>query len=75
MNFCNLTILPQELHYTVAKIVGELATPADAKGEIAKTIKVGDTSVEFGSRYVDNQIDKLLNDYQSELYDFRKVRW
>ena len=75
LNFCNLTILPQELHYTVAKIVGELATPAEAKGENAKTIKVGDTSVEFGSRYVDNQIDKLMNDYQSELYDFRKVRW
>lgn len=75
LNFCNLTVLPQELHYTVAKIVGELATPADAKGGNAKVIKVGDTSVEMGGSYIDAQIDKLLNDYQSELYDFRKVRW
>ncbi|MCW6665412.1 hypothetical protein NHG32_06920 [Aerococcaceae bacterium NML191219] len=75
LNFCNLTALPQELHYTVAKIVGELATPDDAKGGIAKVIKVGDTSVEMGGSYMDAQIDRLMNDYQSELYDFRKVRW
>lgn len=75
LNFCNLTALPQELHYTVAKIVGELAMPADAKGGTAKVIKVGDTSVEMGGSYMDAQIDRLMNDYQSELYDFRKVRW
>lgn len=75
LNFCNLTTLPKELHYTIAKIVGDMLIPSEDKSQAAKVVKVGDTSVEFGRSYSDVQLDKLMTTYESELYSFRQVKW
>lgn len=67
LNFCNLEELPKELYYTVARMVGEVLDPT----ETPQSVRVGDTSVDFSK----SAVDKVLNAYESELYEFRKVRW
>ena len=76
LNFCNLTELPEQLYYTVARIVGELVTPVDEKsGGVANKIKVGDTEVNLSPSNLEKAISGIMDDFKSELYAFRKVKW
>lgn len=84
LNYCNLVRIPKELYYVVASMIVAVATDyhaidPDADKKEAKTIKVGDTTIELTAvkttSAVDANMAKVLFDYEHQLNNFRKVKW
>ena len=86
----NLTKLPKELYYLVAKMVCEVAEPEvdESAEEIVnplagvKSLKVGDITVDLSgststakAKDVDEAIQSLLQDYNRQILSVRKLRW
>lgn len=87
-NFCNITVIPVELHYTAVDMccgtylktkssIGELEV-MDPEGDVA-SITEGDVSISYksgtsSSTIMKDTIDRLCNK-KGELIPFRKLRW
>lgn len=72
-NFCNISEIPEALHFTVADMVVDLNKQRTDDVDIKVTsVKMGDTSYSFQA---DSAVDKMIKNYESELIDFRKMRW
>ena len=90
MNFCNRADLPDGLRYVAvdmaageyllfAAAFGRLPPGFNADGTV-KSVKIGDTDVEFSTENVtaasfESAVDVLRNAVKTELYRFRKMRW
>jgi Phage QLRG family, putative DNA packaging. len=89
MNYCNISIIPDELSYTwVAMVASALSTeqinvlrPPVAPVE-AFEVKIGDTTIKPVAAFKTapatptvTVIDDVLRDYQGELNAFRRLRW
>lgn len=90
MNYCNISVIPDELSYTwVAMVASALSTeqmnvlnPPTESSEEGFELKIGDTSIKptgsssgsLSSPTVE-VIKGVLRDYEGELIAFRKLRW
>lgn len=90
LNFTAQAKLPKELYSLVAKMVTEFAEPkADPEADTSvnplanvKSLKVGDITVDLSggsttakAKDVDTDLQKVMQDYESQLVAFRKLRW
>ena len=89
MNYCNISIIPDELSYTwVAMVASALSTEQinvlrpPAEPVEAFELKIGDTSIKPSKAITAvpatptvTVIDAVLRDYQGELNAFRRLRW
>ena len=77
LNFCNREDIPQQLEYIIAKMIGDyvISNYTDQANEDAKSIKVGDTTIQFESNSTNAIVVSFMDDYKSDLYRFRKLEW
>lgn len=89
MNYCNISVIPDELSYVWVAMVASalsqeqinvLVPPVEPKK--AFEMKIGDTSIKPSvaivappSRPTVTVIEQVVRDYQSELNAFRRLRW
>lgn len=71
-NYCNLDVLPEALHFTIADMVVDLQRVRSGDNVAFSDVDMGDTSYSFS---MDNAVDGLVRDYQANLNAFRKLRW
>lgn len=81
LNFTNQKKLPKELYSLVAKMVCEFAEPVEVDTDPmanVKSVKVGDVTIDVsgGHTYsLDAGLQRVLQDYESQLIAFRRLRW
>lgn len=73
LNYCNLTEFPWELRFVAMNMLHALLNPDEANG--AKSISVGDTRVELSRDEATAKAQSLLYNFQSQLQEFRRLRW
>lgn len=67
LNYCNIKEIPAELEETLISMCVDLYKPTAP----VLSMKKGDTNFTYGQ----SPIESLMNDYKSDLNEFRKVRW
>lgn len=83
LNYCNISIVPDELRFVHANMVVDLVKgnqrDASEDGSFSvKSIKEGDATVQFGGVKIDSYeqaMKDLLFNYKEQLNRFRKLRW
>lgn len=82
-SYTNRSKVPQELKFVHANMVIDLITGEERKAnpdeqQEVKSVKEGDTTVQYGSVKVEAReqaTEQLLFDYSKQLNKFRKLRW
>lgn len=83
LTYCNRNDIPSALNFILANMVVDLIHQESRKAEpdeqsTVKSIKEGDTSIEYGSvskTTSEISTENVLYDYKSQLNRFRKLRW
>jgi hypothetical protein len=86
--YCNITIIPDELNFTLAEMISELLHADSASQGLAgdevpigsmKSISIGDFSMSIGGGAADRSYsattDELLIKYAIKLNKFRRMVW
>lgn len=76
-NYCNIDIIPQELHTTHIRMAMDLYRMEQPGGEdaplVETSVKEGDTTVNYGNIQTSEYMSSILKDYKKNLNRFRKV--
>ena len=73
LNYCNLAEFPWEIRFVAMNMLHALLKPDEANG--AKSISVWDTRVVLSRDEAFSKALGLLYNFQSQLQEFRKLRW
>lgn len=76
-NYCNIDMIPQELHTThirMAMDVYRMEQPGEENTPLAETsVKEGDTTVNYSKVHTSEYMNSILKDYKKNLNRYRKV--